>query len=158
MNGSLSSAVKYLTIATEAANKTVYPTDDINATAPLYLAVASNIQAPLLELDQEEYEKLHSSAFDYEFYKYITLDSDYEFDNPLFKMHLEAKSLIKKYNYYDAINLLSYIEERKNKLYNAPLLFGVYYDLELAYKQLGDFEKAYRYSSKRISLMNAFKG
>ena len=71
-------------------------------------------------------------------------------------MHLTAKALIKKYKFYEAIELLTQIEDAKNKFYNAPMLFGVYTDLELAYKQLGDFEKAYRYSTKRISLLNAF--
>ena len=154
--GSLATASKYINRAVEASQKTVYPTDEINVSASLYLAVASNVQSPLLEFDKEEYEKLHSRSFDYEFYKYISLDTEYAFENNFYKMHLTAKSLIKKYKFYEAIELLTQIEDAKNKFYNAPMLFGVYTDLELAYKQLGDFEKAYRYSTKRISLLNAF--
>jgi hypothetical protein len=156
LSGSLTTASKYINRALERASQTVYPTEEIEAAAPLYLAVASNVQSPLLEFDKESYESIHSNAFDYEFYKYISLDFDYPFENKFYKMHLEAKTLLRKHSFYDAIEILSYVEDRKNKFYNAPMLFGVYSDLELAYKQLGDFEKAYRYSTKRISLINAF--
>lgn len=155
-HGSFTDAEKYLTLALKKCENTVYDTSVIKAAAPLYLAIASNVQSPLLELDVNDYENKRLGAFDYELYKYLTSDFDFPFTNSLFKLHIEAKALIKKYRFSDAIKLLSKIEEIKNTSYNAFVFFGVYTDLENAYKQLGDFENAYRYSSKRLNLINAF--
>lgn len=157
MSGSLESAEKHLNSALDKARETLYSTSEIEATAPLYLSVASNIQSPLLELDTEIYEELHMKAFDYEFFKYITLDYDFPYRNSVFKKHLDAKLLIKRYNYFEALNILKELEDTKTNEYNAYVMFGVYSDIELSYKQIGDFENAYRYSSKRLSLINAFK-
>ncbi len=156
-SGSLYLSEKYLKIALDVALKTCYNTFEIEATAPMYLSVASNIQAPLLEFDSSLYEKIKNKTFDYEFFKYVTMDIEYKFDNENYQKHLEAKLLLKKYKYMDAIALLKQLEESKNKQYNAYMLFGVYSDLEIAYKQLGDFENAYRYASKKLSLLSAFK-
>jgi hypothetical protein len=41
--------------------------------------------------------------------------------------------------------------------HNAYITFGVYSDLEICYKQLFDFENAYRYTSKRLSLIEGFQ-
>ena len=155
-HGQLNSALKLFDTAVLSADKTLYDTDEIRALSLLYSAVAENIQSPLLEFDQDIYEEIRHRHYDVEFYKYITLDYGYEFKNKLFGKHFDAKRLIKKYNYVDAITILLELEEYKNQEYNACVLFGVYCDLELCYKQLGDFESAYRYSTKRISLINAF--
>lgn len=157
MNGSLMSAAKYLSIASDKAKNTIYDTKAIASSIPLYLAVTVNIHSPLLEFDPSSYLETHSSNEDYEFYKYITLDGDFDFKNELYSRHLAAKKLIKQYKYADAIQALQTIEESKLENYNACVLFGVYTDLENSYKQLGDFENAYRYSAKRMSMINGFK-
>ena len=155
-NGSFTEAQSYLKIALEKSKSTAYDTSYIEAAAPIYLAIASNVQSPLLELDINDYERKRFDAFDYEVYKYLTSDYDFPFPNTIFKMHVEAKQLMKKYRFSEAIKLLCEIEETKSEGYNAFVFFGVYTDLESSYKQLGDFEKAYRYSSKRFNLLNAF--
>ncbi len=155
-NGSFTEAQKYLRIALEKSKSTAYDTSYVEAAAPLYLAIASNVQSPLLELDIADYESKRFGAFDYEVYKYLTSDYDFPFTNHIFKMHVEAKALMKKYRFAEAVKLLCEIEETKSEGYNAFVFFGVYTDLESAYKQLGDFEKAYRYSAKRFNLLNAF--
>ncbi len=155
--GSLVSGAKYLNLALEKSLETVYDTSYIEQTVPLYLSIASNIQSPLLELDSEAYEKSCLSSADYEFFKYVTMDVEFDFENILYSKHLYAKSLLKRYNYAEAISVLLELQESKNYNYNAYVLFGVYTDLENAYKQLGDFENAYRYSTKRMSLISAFK-
>ena len=86
-----------------------------------------------------------------------TSDFDFDFSTPIFKLHVEAKLLIKKYRFAEAIECLKAIEETKTTSYNAFVFFSVYTDLENAYKQLGDFENAYRYSSKRMSMLEGFK-
>lgn len=155
-SGALHEARIYLRAAIKKSAETVYDTTYVKTAAPLYLAIAENVQSPLLELDIEAYENRRLSAFDYEFYKYVVLDFDFNFSDPIYKLHIEAKALIKKYRFFDAVKLLREIEDTKNDGYNAFVFFGVYTDLENCYKQLGDFENAYRYSSKRIALINAF--
>ena len=155
--GSLQSATAAFNNAVLYADGTVYETEDIKAMVPMYLAVCTNIQSPLLELDSQKYEQMCADACDFEFYKYITMDYNFDFSNIAYKRHLEAKSLMKKYSYTEAISILMDLEQGKNSYFNACVLFGVYTDLETAFKQIGDFENAYRYSSKRISLINGFK-
>lgn len=156
-SGALSSAVRHLTRAKELAAVTCYDTAQIEATAPLYLSVANNIHTPLLELESDKYERIQSEICDFEFFKYVTMDFEYDFKNEYYGKHLYAKQLLKKYSYYEAITALKELEELKNKSYNACVLFGVYSDLEIAYRQTGDFENAYRYASKKLSLISAFK-
>lgn len=154
--GSFKEAQEYLKLALEKCKKTTYDTSMIEAAAPLYMSISANVQSPLLELDCEKYEKSYAEAFEYELYKYLISDLDFPFSNPLFKKHAEAKSLLKKYSFYEAIRILKEIEEASNTAYNAFVKFGVYTDLENAYKEIGDFENAYRYSAKRLTMLNIF--
>lgn len=155
-HGSFAEAERLLKTSLEKCKETVYDTTHVEAVAPLYLAIVSNFQSPLLELDTDSYEHLHHNAYEYELYKYITADYNFDFSTPVLKLHIEAKSLIKKYRFTEAISLLKKIEEMKKDSYHAFVFFGVYTDLENCYKQLGDFENAYRYSSKRLNLVNVF--
>ena len=155
-NGSFAEAESLLRAALQKCKETVYDTAYVEAVAPLYLAIVSNYQSPILELDTDAYERIHLTSYEFELYKYVTSDLDFEFSTPILKLHAEAKSLIRKYRFAEAIELLRRIEEMKTASYNAFVFFGVYTDLENCYKQLGDFENAYRYSSKRINLINVF--
>ena len=156
LGGSLLSAEKKLSEALKLAQVSPYVTAQIVTLSKMYLAVAANIQSPLLELDTDSYEADSAKMLDSDFYEYLTMNNQYQYSNDIYSKHLEAKQLIKKYAYSDAIALLLSVEEMKNHDYNACVLFGVYSDLEFCYKQVGDFENAYRYSSKRISLISAF--
>ena len=70
----------------------------------------------------------------------------------------KAKKLIKERNYQEAIPLLlNAIDLTKNESYNAFIIFGIYTDIEHCYKQLYDYEKAYLYSTKRMTLLENFK-
>jgi transcriptional regulator with XRE-family HTH domain len=158
LRGSMLSAEKYLSVAKERCERTVYDTSDIEQYIPVYTAIVLNISAPLLEFDSDEFEKRLEPSFDYEFYKYITQDLEYKFKNTAFGSHLAAKALIKKRSFYEALPILQEVEQIRNtKGYNSYLLFCVYSDLESVYKQLGDFENAYRYSSKMLSMLSGFK-
>lgn len=154
--GSLLSAEKKLSDALRLAEETPYVASQIVTLSKMYLAVAANIQSPLLELDTASYEADSAKMIDLDFYEYLTMNHKHQYSNDVYSKHLEAKQLIKKYAYGDAIPLLLSVEEMKNHSYNACVLFGVYSDLEFCYKQVGDFENAYRYSTKRISLISAF--
>lgn len=155
--GELVSAEENLKKAIECSDKTIYNTDEIKACAPLYLSICQNIESPLLEFDSKIYDKIQSVAYDFEFYKYIMMDYEYDFKNPILSAHAEVKHLLKKHKYVDAIKKLKIIEEYKNSNeYNAFVFFGVYTDLEYSFKQIGDFENAYRYASKRLSMIKSF--
>ena len=65
---------------------------------------------------------------------------------------------MKARKYTEAIALMRSVEdERTPQSYNVYLIFTLYTDLEACYKQLYDFENAYRYSTKRLSIIEGFK-
>ena len=85
-------------------------------------------------------------------------DYDYEFKNESIKYHAIARKLIRERRYSDAVpKLLQASEKMAAQGYNSFVLFGIYTDLEQCYKQLFDFENAYRYASKRMSMLEGFK-
>ena len=158
MHGSLQTALTYLQLALQYSAKTVYDTKRIETIAPVYMAVAENVNSPLLEFDPKEYYSKLIDTADLEFCNYVILNPDYLFTYPPYLKHMKAKSLIKERRYMDAVTLLLEIDEERNEFgYNAYLLYGVYTDLDTCYRQLADFENAYRYSSKRISLLEGFR-
>ena len=158
MNGSLLTALKNFQLSEENAKKTVFDTSNILALIPMYSAVAKNIQSPLLEFNSDDFKKSLNNFLDYDFFKYLTLDFNFNYTNNSYKSHCVAKTLIKERRYKEAIDiLLSIADKTKGDEYNAYLIFGVYTDLEYCYKSVLDFEKAYIYSNKRLTLIEAFK-
>ncbi len=157
-SGALLSAKENFELAKEYSEKTVFNTNHMTSIMPMYMAIIKNVQAPLLEFDIPEYQNGLYETFDYEFFKYLTLDYDYSYKNKIFKKHLDAKLLIKERNYPEALNLLlDLAEESIKKSYNAFAVFNIYSDIENCYKQLYDFENAYRFATKRLSLLEGFK-
>lgn len=155
--GNLVSALADFDRAEEYMKKTVYPTKHLRALLCLYRPVARNIKAPLLEMDDKEYlTYLHGDAEE-EYYHYLRQDADYPYTQPLLKLHTEARQYLRAKKYDSALPLLQQIEERKNEDYDAHRILGVYTDLELCYRELCNFELAYRYASKRLSLMESFR-
>lgn len=155
--GALETAKKQLLLAREYCSKTLYDTFRFESAIPIYLAIAENVNAPLLEFDKAAYAGLTANSFDYEFYRYLILDFDFNYSNYQLRTHIAAKRLIKERRYHDALALLLDIEKTKSEYeYNAYIMYGVYSDLDNCYKQLYDFESAYRFASKRLSLMEAF--
>jgi transcriptional regulator with XRE-family HTH domain len=157
-SGALLSAQKKLDTCERYCSKTIYDTTRIRSVLPIYKAVAKNIQSPLLELDYKALEKNEQFTADYEFYKYITLDMSFDYKNPFFKSHISAKAMMRERNYITALKLLKQLENEKTPAsYNAYSFFSIYSDMETCYRQLGDFENAYRYSTKRLSMLEGFK-
>jgi tetratricopeptide (TPR) repeat protein len=71
---------------------------------------------------------------------------------------MEAKALLRTRKYNEAINILHKLEDMKGpEQYNSCVILSVYSDLELCYKELINFEQAYRYANKRISLLEGFR-
>jgi len=154
--GSLYSGKKYLAAFYDYSEKTVYDTARQKHSALLYSALAANIQSPLLELDTKAFEKSIGEDYEYDFYKYLMADKTYNHTNQQFKDHLYAKELIRDRKFKDALKILLSILENKSNL-SAYLIFSLYGDIEMCYKQLLDFENAYKYSSKRFTIIEGFK-
>ncbi len=158
LDGSLKSAAEYLERAKEQARLTVYNTDREEVLSELYLAIAKNIKTPMLELDQKKFEENTKKLCDSDFYKYILQDTSYIFSEKNFAKHLGAKELIKSMRIQEALVLMKEIEsEKSQKNYNAYLILNLYNDMENCYKRLGDFENAYKYAVKRMTLIEEFK-
>ena len=154
--GSLNKGYTALNKSIEHSKQTIYDTTSINTVSLIYLSLCKNIKSPLLEFDRESYEKIFEEKLDYELYKYVIRDFDYKFKDKALKNHVLARDKMSKRDYKGALEILLEIEADK-KSYNAHVFFGVYSDIEACYKQLLDFENAYRYANKRISLMEGFK-
>lgn len=156
--GALRSGGEQLALAGQYSKMTIYNTSKEKALIPLYSALAKNIQSPLLEFDNDEFEKNLPNEYDFELLKYINQESGYNYKTPIFKNHISARRLMKERKYKEAINIMREIEEKKTQdSYNSYVIFSIYCDLENCYKQLGDFENAYRYASKRLSLIEGFQ-
>jgi hypothetical protein len=158
LGGSLKSGKAYLEEAISHAKKTVYNTEHIENSVLLYLAMANNITSPLLELDVSRFEKRAYSLSELELYKYICFDRTHPYTSDAYRKHLEAKEILHGRDYYKALKLLIELEgARINEGYNAYMILSLYTDLEICYKQIGDFENAYKYATKRMSILEATK-
>ena len=157
-NGAMESAVGYLQSALDYTGETSYPTDSIKAGCAILMPIGLNVPAPLLEFNEHGYIDSLRRAGCLDVYCYLTEREGYAFENPFYADHLRARVLMKENNPTAAIALLCRIEEQKGADgITAFLLFRVYSDMEICYRELGDYESAYRYSSKRMSLLSAFR-
>lgn len=155
--GSFVSASEMFSQSLKYCSETIYDTARYEMLIPLYNSFVKNINSPLLEFDSSEYLSRLQNETEYEFYKYLTNDISYDFSHPFLKLHMAAKAKIKERKYTEAIEMLLQLESMRHKYdYNVYLMFCVYSDLDNCYKQICDFESAYRYSSKRLSLLEGF--
>lgn len=158
LSGALITAKEHLSRAQKYSSKTAYNTAEIENLILMYSALAENIQSPLLEFDIKKFEEGLDPNFEFELYRYIISDYEYKYKNPVLKKHVEAKIRIKNRQYREALVLLDEIINEKNpSTYNSYVMFGVYTDMEYCSKQLANFEAAYKYASKRLSMLEGFK-
>ena len=144
--------------AKEYAEKTVLPTDWLLARCELCRAVAKSPETPRWEIRREEYLKYAERAIGYNAYLYLSDDEGIVCDSETVKLHREARELITKRRYREALDLLLALEEKKSSGKLDPyFLYRVYSDTETCYREIGDFEMAYRYSTKRVSLLREFR-
>ena len=141
----------------EYAEKTAYSTDSVRAKIALLQPIATNIQSPRLQLDTEKYIELRERVDYSELFHYLSDDYKYRYTNEIFIHIAAAREAMKAQNFSEAIKHLSELDDNKTK-YKIPayVLFRLYVDLEGCYKELKNFELAYKYSSKRIALISAF--
>ena len=157
-HGSLASAKHWISVTEKHLASTTYENKMLLAKIALLSSIAQNIQSPKLNFDQQTYELLVQDSTDEEYYRYYLGDLDFPYRNEIISLHIKAKNLIRTRNFNEAIALLCQAEDSKTQdNYDAYTFFGIYTDLENCYKELLDFEKAYRYATKKISMMEYFK-
>lgn len=158
--GTVKAADKYLALAKEMKEKTIYADSRLDALIALLSATLENIQLPKFALAGSAYEALSGDAMWRELYLYLTEKTeDYNFRDPHFAAHIAAKKLLSSGKYREALSALSAIEEQRSMPgFSVLVLFRLYGDIEACHKELGNYEEAYRYASKRLSLLAAFRG
>ena len=158
LSGALLSAKKHIDAAKQFSALTAYDTSEIENLLLMYSALAENIQSPLLEFDLKRFNDGIDPEFELELYRYIIGDYDYAYKNSTYAKHVMAKRLMKDRRYNEALPLLDAIIGEKNpQTYNSYVMFGVYTDMEYCYKQLANFQAAYKFASKRLSMLEGFK-
>ena len=158
--GTVKTADKYLALAKEMKEKTIYADARFDALISLLSATLENIQLPKFALAGSDYEALSSDALWRELYLYLAEKTDgYTFRDPFFSAHVAAKKLMSAGRFKEALAALSALEEQKSKPgFSVLVLFRLYGDIEVCHKELSNYEEAYRYASKRLSLLAAFRG
>lgn len=156
--GNLKMIPEYVEKAKEYAKKTVLPTDWIFARCELVRAVAKSPESPRWEIRREEYLANAERAIGYNAYLYLSDEDGITCDREAANLHRKARTLIENNRYREALDVLLSLEEKKSTGELDPyFLYRVYSDTETCYRELGDYELAYRYSTKRVSLLREFR-
>ena len=157
--GKLLSAERTAGEALSFCEATCFPTFHIEAGATLVRAITTNVQSPKYEVTASAFTALRDAAVFEDLYHYTSEQTEgYHFRDAYYAAHIAARELIAKGQRADAIKALEALEAKKTeKGFSVLVLFRVYADLELCHKELFNYEAAYRYSAKRISLLSAFR-
>ena len=157
-SGNMETALVYFNEADAYAEKTIYPTNDIAATTALYSAITGNVAAPRRDFNEAAYLDHANAATEAELFAYMTDDPTYPYKNDLLSSHITAREQLHEKRYRAALPLLLAIEARKGEVgVSAYFLFRLYSDIEICYREEHDFEKAYKYATKRMTLLSAFQ-
>ena len=157
-DGNLKKIPEYVDRAKQYAEKTVFPTDWLLARCELCRAVAKSPESPKWEVKRDEYLANAEKAIGYNSYLYLTDEEGIPCNREAVKLHRDARDKIGKRRYREALSVLLSLEEMKSTGELDPyFLYRVYSDTETCYRELGDFEMAYRYSTKRVSLLREFR-
>lgn len=156
-NGNLDTADRLVREALAFTEKTVYPTEHLHAPLLLLRAVCRNVQSPRYEIDDEHYLQFRNQAVMQDFFAYLT-DNPSACSNKAYLAHMEARTALKARDYKKALSILQELEARRGEAeVGAILLFRIYTDIEVCYREMDDYQGAYRYAGKRISMLSAFK-
>ncbi len=158
-DGNLGQIPALVAEAQKYAGKTALPLPHLLARAELCLGIAKSPEAPRWGVNTEQYFSHVNRAVNSELYRYLS-ESDYlPVENTYLAAHLLARERIAEHRYAEAVTILGEIEGKKaSGEVGSYLLYRVYTDMELCYREMRDFENAYRYSTKRIALLSSFRG
>ena len=156
--GNMETALVYFGEALTYAQKTIYPTDDVRASALLHAAISGNVASPRRDFDEAGYLTAAEHAAEAELYAYMSDKKGFAYTDTRLAAHAEARQLIRERRYREALPHLLALEARKSEEgVSAYFLFRLYSDMELCYREEQDFERAYKYASKRMTLLAAFQ-
>ncbi len=156
-DGNLDTADKLIKEACALLDQTVYPTEHLRASLILLSAITANVQSPRYEINDQAYLLARDRTTMQDLFAYLTEDLS-SCRDPILSSHLSARAKLRSRDYKGALSALEALEERRTEEnLSAFVLFRIYTDLENCHREMGDYQNAYRYANKHISMLAAFK-
>ncbi len=156
--GSVASALSLLSRMEMHTQETDYDTAHLTARAMLCRAICENPLTPLISLDEEAYHEAVLQASNEDMYHYLRNDAGYPYKSSVLQAHIDGKQLMKEYNFTEAIAVLNRLLERRlTEQISVLIIYRVYSDLEVCYRERRDYENAYKCAGKKHSLLSAFR-
>jgi len=170
--GAFATCSKYLRASLSHCEKTAYSCSWIRARALLFLSATEDIDLPLHNIGGD-YELLAHKSISYETFLYMRtllfadnrneqiiryIFDNHKFENPTYRAHIGAKLLMSEGRFLAAADAINNILNKQPKENISTFVkYKLYADLESCYRETNDFEGAYRYATKRLSLISRMK-
>jgi tetratricopeptide (TPR) repeat protein len=157
--GKMQSAAAYLEKLQHYSAVLPYGNGHILCAVELFSAILRNVQVPKYNLQASSFPALLNQTVYTDLFYYLSeQDAGYTYYDPTLAALSEGRRLMAAGRYSDAIRHFEILEEAKsNRDTSLFLLFRLYGELETCHKELRNFEYAYRYAAKRLSLISAFR-
>ena len=168
-SGKLRSSCRFFDEALSYAEKTIYPTDAIEAEIRVYFRYMERISHTLYSdlLDEEKTLSVKSNSIISQYLDALdALDGGNTFvaeqlikqlskegSNNFFAAHLQNKLLITQKNYKQAQKALQQLLQDSSTPLNKIELYTVLEDLEICCRESDDYKNAYRYASEKVELL-----
>ena len=165
--GRLRSAVRFFEEAIEYDAKTFYSDGFIKSEAAVYMKFLHRISPMLLidATDIDEYDIMVPNDYMCRYMMALEkLDSENDSiikhmlesycssqETPL-SVHIQARYAMKHSDYQAAQTLLKRILNMQERIAD-PILYSVFWDLEVCSREMGDFKGAYEYSADKVNLL-----
>ena len=155
--GSVHYAKSHLERVAHYRAHTPLDTSHLGARAVLCNALVGDPLTPKYALNGEQYLADAARATDAELYHYITDDWNYPYTTRVYALHTEAKRLMKEYRFSDALTRMeTVIENKQSQDISVLVLYRIYSDMEICYRERKEYENAYRYATKKTALLTSF--
>ncbi len=164
-NGRLRSSCRFFDEALGYAEKTIYPTDAVTASARVYFRYMERISHTLYSdmLDSETPEELKSNSM---LAAYLDAWDDLDAGNPesarsflqaadpdsFEATHIRIRSLMLEGDYRQAQRILAGLLKEGTPLYTVAL-YTVLCELEVCCREIEDFKGAYNYANEKVELL-----
>ncbi len=157
--GKMQSAATYLEKLQRYSAVLTYGNGHILCAIALFSAILRNVQVPKYNLQASSFPAILNQAVYTDLFCYLSeQDAGHTYHDPMLSALSEGRRLMAAGRYSDAIRHFEQLEEAKsNRDTSLFLLFRLYGELEACHKELRNFEYAYRYAAKRMSLISAFR-